>query len=120
MVQISRFRAYACVPELGVWDESSWDEARWADERSSECLEKILTIVSNGSFPKNRDHLSKGYVHQLRDAMILEAHSADKRMFFVTNDITAFIKHGRREKLEALLATRILTPAEFKAELGAL
>ena len=113
-------RAYERVPELAVWDEGSWDEAHWGDEPSSERIDKILTIVSNGSFPKNRDHLSKGHVHQLRDAIILEAHSAAKRMVFVTNDTTAFIKYGRREKLEALLATRILTRAEFEAELGTL
>lgn len=84
-------RAHECVPELGIWGESYWGEARWTDEPSSERLDKILTIVSSGSFPKGPP-LSKGHVHQLRDAMILEAHSAAKRMVFVTNDITAFIK----------------------------
>jgi hypothetical protein len=107
------------VAELGVWDESSWDDARWADESSSERLERILGIVSNGSFPNNRSQLTEGQLHQLRDAMILEAHVAAQREIFVTGDRKAFFKHGRREKLEALLKTRILTSSEFAAELGA-
>jgi hypothetical protein len=106
------------VPELGVFDESSWDEARWADESSSERLERILAIVSNGSFPKRRAQLTKGQSHQLRDAMILEAHSAARRDVFVTADAKAFISNGRREKLEALLRTRILSPVEFELELA--
>jgi hypothetical protein len=105
------------VPELGVWDESSWDDSRWADESSSDRLESILAVVSNSSFPKNRRQLTKGQSHQLRDAMILEAHVAAQREVFVTNDFRAFIKQGRREKLEALLQTRILTSSEFDAEL---
>jgi hypothetical protein len=106
------------VPELGVWNESSWDDARWADEPSSERLERILAIVSNGSFPKNPSRLTDGQAHQLRDAMILEAHVAAQRQVFVTDDRKAFIKQGRREQLEALLQTRILTPPEFEAELA--
>ena len=112
-------KAHERVPELGVWDESSWDEARWADERSSERLEKILIIISNGSFPKNRAQLAHGHHHQLRDGMILEAHTAAGHDVFVTDDARAFIKNGRREKLEALLKTRILSASEFEAELGA-
>jgi hypothetical protein len=106
------------LPELGVWNESSWDDARWADEPSSERLERILAIVSNGSFPKNPGRLTDGQAQQLRDAMILEAHVAAQRQVFVTDDRKAFIKRGRREQLEALLQTRILTPPEFEAELA--
>lgn len=108
------------VPELGVWDESSWDDARWADELSSERFERILAIVSNGSFPKNRSQLTEGQLHQLRDAMILEAHVAAQRELFITDDRKAFVNQGRREKLEALLDTRILTSSEFEAELVAI
>jgi hypothetical protein len=106
------------VPELGVWGESSWG-ARWADRASSQRLRSILAIVSNGSFPKSRGQLTKGESHQLRDAMILEAHAAAHRDVFVTADARAFIRNGRREQLEALLQTRILNPAEFEAELDA-
>jgi hypothetical protein len=106
------------VPELGIWDESSWDDARWADEPSSDRLERILVIISTGSFPKNRSQLTEGQLHQLRDAMILEAHVAAERELFVTDDRKAFIKETRRRRLETLLQTRILTPCEFAAELG--
>lgn len=105
------------VPELGVWEESSWDEARWADESSGDRLEKILAIISNSGFPKSRNQLSEGQRHQLRDAMILEAHVAAERTTFVTDDLRAFITHGRRERLENLLSTRILSSFEFKAKL---
>jgi hypothetical protein len=113
-------RNHERVSELGVWNESSWNEARWADEPSSERLNRILAIVSNGSFPKTRSQLTEGQLHQLRDAMILEAHSAARRNVFVTADSKAFIKNGRREKLEALLRTRILNPAEFEVQMGTL
>jgi hypothetical protein len=107
------------VPELGVWDESGWGDARWADGSSSECLERILAIVSNGSFPKNRNRLTDGQLHQLRDAMILEAHVAAQRQVFVTDDRKAFLKGGRREQIEALFQTRLRTSHEFAAELMA-
>jgi predicted nucleic acid-binding protein len=104
--------------EVGVWGESAWG-ARWADKLSSECLKRILNIISNGSFPKDRSGLTENQLHQLRDAMILEAHSAARTDVFVSADMKAFINHGRREKLERLLGTRILTPDEFLAELNA-
>ena len=44
---------------------------------------------------------------------------AGQRDLFGTGDGKAFIKHGRRKKLEVLLQTRILTPSEFEGELGA-
>lgn len=107
------------VPELAVWDESPWDVARWADEPSNDRLEKILAIVSNGGFPKNRSQLTEGQLHQLRDAMVLEAHVAAERAVFVTGDAKAFIRNGRREQLQSLLNTRIVSPSEFEAELRA-
>jgi len=112
-------KKHNCVAELAVWGESSWDKARWGDEVSSDQLEKILAIISSGSFPKNRSNLSKGQLHQLRDAMILEAHRADRRTLFVTGDATAFINNNRREQLQVLLTTRILSTSEFEAELRA-
>jgi hypothetical protein len=51
--------------------------------------------------------------------MILEAHSADRRTLFVTGDVTAFISNNRREKLQTLLTTRILSTSEFEGELRA-
>jgi len=106
------------LPEIAVFDETRWDEGRWADDSSISRIEKILTIVSNGSFPKDRTTLSKGQKHQFRDCLILEAHAAARRSVFVTDDFKAFINDGRRERLEALLGTRILKRIEFEAELG--
>lgn len=105
------------VPEIALWDESRWDEARWADELGRIRLEQILEVISNGGFPRDRSNLTKGQLHQLRDALILEAHSAAGRAVFVTGDLKGFIKNDRREQLEDLLKTRILTAAEFRAEL---
>jgi hypothetical protein len=114
----AEFGALKRVPELAVWNESTWNVARWADAASSERLQRILAIISNGSFPKQRDCLTEGQRHQLRDAMILEAHFASGRDVFVSSDAKAFIRDGRREKLEALLQTRILSPTEFEIEFG--
>jgi len=113
-----QLNAHESIPEVAVWNESEWDKARWADKPSSERLESILAIVSGGGFPKNRSDLTDGQLHQLRDAMILEAHVAAERELFVTADLKAFISGGRRASLEALLDTRILSPVEFNAELG--
>jgi len=115
-VELVKFKS---VAELGVWDESGWDKARWADEASSNALNDILNIISNGSFPKRRDILTNGQLHQLRDAMILEAHANAKRDVFVTGDIRAFIKNSNREQLQKLLNTQIYSTDEFEAELHA-
>lgn len=111
-------RNHEQVPEIAVWDESAWGEARWPDESSSERLEKILKLISNSGFPKSRTNLSQGLLHQLRDAMILEAHVAAGRSVFVTSDTKAFIRNGRRDQLQALLGTRILSTEEFLSELN--
>jgi hypothetical protein len=57
--------------------------------------------------------LTPGQHNQLRDALILEAHVREKRDIFVTTDTRAFVKHGRRARLEALCSTRIMTVDEF-------
>lgn len=82
-------------------------------------LEAIIQIISNGSFPKSgsRGQLSNSQRRQLRDAMILEAHAREGRDLFVTNDRKGFIDDGRRERLQALLKTRIMTSEEFLEEL---
>lgn len=106
------------LPELGTWDESGWGDARWANEKDSKLVENIISIIANGSFPKHRARLSRGQVHQLRDAMIIEAHASSGRDVFVTDDEKGFIKQGRRAALERLLSTRIVTSNEFCAELA--
>jgi len=54
-----------------------------------------------------------GERRQVRDAMALSDHVREGRDVFITTDAKAFINHGRREKLEALCSTRIMTPEEF-------
>jgi hypothetical protein len=101
------------VAETAVWGESRWEHAVWASGESS--LEKILQIISNGSFPRRRDSLTDGERRQLRDAMILEAHIRGGRDIFVTADHKAFIRDGRREQLEAAFKTQIMALEEFNA-----
>jgi hypothetical protein len=101
------------VAETAVWGESRWDEAVWASGDSS--LEKILQIISNGSFPRTRESLSAGHRRQLRDAMILDAHIRQSRDIFVTNDRKGFIRDGRRQELEATFKTKIMALEVFKS-----
>lgn len=49
--------------------------------------------------------------------MILDTHARERREIFVTDDKRGFIEHGRREQLESILKTRILTRDEFLQEL---
>ena len=108
--------------ESGVWDDSACDKAGFGCEGESEELEAILKIISNGSFPKPgaRDNLTAPERTQLRDAMIFCAHVRAHRDIFVTNDTTAFIKHGRKSRFEIRYATRLMTRAEFEQYLGSL
>lgn len=103
------------LKETAVWDESRWDESVWGGEDQSARFEGILTIISNGSFPSagTRSSLSDGEKKQLRDAMILETHTRERRTILLSDDERAFIRDGRREKLQALCSTRIMTTEEF-------
>lgn len=107
------------VPETGVYGESHYGRAVYASEPSADALGKILHILSSGSFPKSRDNLSGGQRHHLRDALILEAHIREGRDILVTTDERAYIKHCKREQLEALFKTRIRTRKEFLADCAA-
>lgn len=108
-------RAPDRVIEVFVLDESPLGTAVLGGEKEGALLEWILGVVSNGSFPARgkREALSDGERHQLRDAMILEAHERSHRDVLVTNDAKGFIDHGRRAILEDRLRTRILTKSEF-------
>lgn len=125
------------VPETLVWDESRWGEAVWggpipelmvldetplgsgvlASDAGADLFDRVLSIVSNGSFPKPgaREAMTIPQRRQLRDVMAFEAHLRHRRHVFVSDDKKAFISHGRREALEALGQTRIVTSAEFVA-----
>ena len=82
------------VLETVVWGESRWGKAVWGSDESANRLEMILGIISNGSFPAKRARavLSEGQRHQLRDAMILEAHVRRGLDIFVTNDRRGFVR----------------------------
>ena len=104
--------------ELGIVDESEMDN--FVVGSTDDYLEYILQIISSGSFPKSgfRGQLTDSQHRQLRDAMILEAHAREKRDIFVTNDKKGFINNGRRDELQTVLKTRILTREEFLREFG--
>jgi len=108
-------RSSGRILEAFVLDESRLGQAVLGSEEDPGTLERILSIISNGSFPPlgSRQFLSEGERRQLRDAMLLHAHARERRDLFITNDERAFLRHGRRAELERLLGTRILTGAEF-------
>jgi len=109
------------VLETGVWGESVWGGALWGGPSESECLEKVLAMIGDGSFPQfnRREILTDGQRRQLRDAMIFCAHIQAKRQIFVTDDTRGFIRGGRRQQLEQSFATRIVTHDEFISEFAA-
>jgi hypothetical protein len=127
----------AAVLETAVWDESRWDRSVWGaatipetavigesrigkaviggDEVPSR-LEAILAVINGDRLfppPGERDSLKKDQRGRFRDAMILEAHAREGCDIFVTNDRKDFIRHGRREQLEKLCSTRIMTVEQF-------
>lgn len=109
------------VPETGVWGESVFGSAVWGEPSESECLERALVIIGDGSFPQSnrRGALTEGQRRQLRDAMIFCAHIRAKSQIFVTNDTRGFVRGGRRQQLEESFGTRIMTRDEFISEFAA-
>lgn len=112
-------KSVQAVPETAVFGESRFGQAVFASPEGPDILEQALRVISNGSFPRDRSHLSEGELRQLRDAMILEAHIRSGADLFVTNDLRAFICGGRRAALEATLSVSILSRDEFVAQLSA-
>ena len=131
---------FSSLPETAVWGESRWDEAVWGptlaepfvigespldsgvlgSEESVEVFETALRIISGRSFPALglRENLTNGQLRQLRDAMIFDAHVRERRDVLITDDAKGFVNGGRREVLEALGRTRILTWSEYEALAG--
>ena len=112
--------ALESVLETGVWGESRWGQAVWGGSSDSGRLERVLALLSNGSFPPpgRRDHLSNGERRQLRDAMILCAHLRAGRDLLVSNDRRAFVADRRRQAIEAEFGTHVMTVQEFEAYLS--
>ncbi|MDO8689195.1 MAG: hypothetical protein Q7R39_04180 [Dehalococcoidia bacterium] len=103
------------VPEIMVLGESQLGTAVLGSDEDQGLLESLLHIISDGKFPKPgaRGCLSKGHRHQLRDAMIVLAHSREERDILVTEDKKGFIKDSHRSEIETLCSTRIMTLDEF-------
>ena len=82
-------------------------------------FETILKVITNGSFPPlgQREDLTHRQLTQLRDAMIFDAHVRTRGEIFVTNDASAFIGKGDRQRriLQQLGQTRIMNMKEFSA-----
>jgi hypothetical protein len=111
-----RIEGVSQVLESAVVGESRSGQAVWSSRESP--FEEILQIIVGAAFPAERSNLSRTKRHDLRDAMILEAHVRERRHTFVTNDVDAFIRSGRRERLESRFGIRILTRDEFAALIG--
>ena len=101
------------IMEVAVHGEIRYGEGLYGSDRSGEQLELILKIVSDSSFPKDRRILSAGHRRQFRDALIFEAHTRNRRDIFVSNDHRAFITRGRRNALQQMFGTQIMTKTEF-------
>ena len=105
----------AQIVESFVFGESCFGSGALAPDSDEVISEKLLKIISNGSFPAigRRENLTKPQRRQLRDAMILSAHIREGRDIFVTNDVKGFIADGRRELIEREFETRVMTSRQF-------
>lgn len=104
------------IPEPGVWGDGKWNGfGYWGGPDDEECLEEVLAIIGNGSFPPkgSRGELLPGQRRQLRDAMIFTSHVRHGHEVFVTEDLKGFFSNGRRELLQDRFSTMILTTGEF-------
>ncbi len=125
------------ITETAVWDESKWGQVIYetavvgesrlgesvvGSNKDVDVFEKLLEIISSGSFPKpgKRSNLSDGERRQLRDAMILTAHIREGRDIFVTEDIKGFIGRNNeiKRRIESLFKTKIMRKKEFIAYLS--
>jgi hypothetical protein len=90
----------------------------WSEE-GAERFERVLYLMSNGSFPKpgQRDNLTNPQRNQLRDAHHLTTHAHAGGAIFITEDKSGFGEPGSplRHELEVLCSTRIMSPDEFCA-----
>lgn len=102
------------IPESFVVGESRLDEGQLVGENEPD-LDEILKITSDGSFPKLADweNLPKGHRNHLRDAMILQAHSRERRHVLVSEDKAFGPKN--RDRLETLCRTHLRNRAELVA-----
>ncbi len=89
------------------------------DGMGTDFLQSILDVATTGSVQYLRDvnSPSKGIRNHIRDAKILQIHCVHGFNIFVSNDTSFFGKPAstKREQLEALCNTKIMTGEEFKS-----
>ena len=105
--------------EVFVIGESPLGEAVLGDDDAPDRMEVILKLVARGTFPRSgqREQLTDGQHRQLRDAMILEAHTREDRDIFISDDRKAFVGENNltREALQREFGVTIMTSEEFIA-----
>jgi hypothetical protein len=81
---------------------------------------QILRIIGQGSFSQRSfsTSITPVQTRQLRRTASLVAHVHARRDIFVSDNIHAFVRAGRRQALRRLLKTRIMTADEFFAYLA--
>ena len=116
----------------GLFTDNFWADRVWrsganvtyrredGDKVVGDPFEEVLAVISNRSFPSSgaRRNLSAGQRRQFRDAMMLSLHAQHQRDVFISADEKAFVKDGRRDRLERMLSTKIVTPKEAIALLA--
>ena len=101
------------VSEVAHFGESRYGQAVFGRPDMKRDVETALNIIASGSFPKDRAALTEPQKHQLRDAMILEAHVRSGAGLFVTSDKRAYVSHGKREAFQRELGVQVLLVPEF-------
>lgn len=107
------------TPEIFITDESPLSVGALGSDDDATIFEDLLKVISHGGFPAKgkRANLTPGEKTQLRDAMAFTSHVRDVRDIFVSDDLSGFINHGRREYLEATYQTRVMSIEEFRTYL---
>jgi len=107
------------ILEIFVVNESLLGSAKLVSKKNEEKFERILEIISSGSFPQKgaRNDLTPGEQRQLRDAMILASHIVEGGELFVSDDFKAF-GGGKREKLKSEFELKIIGSWWFLLKLG--
>lgn len=111
----AQVRRLSTIPEAAVWDESRWGESVWGSDSDTDQLDEILAIMGSASLGR-RENLTRRQRSQLGDALIVQAHVRSGNDVLVSCNQKAFFSHGRRERLQGFLDTKIMTPDEFIAQ----
>ncbi|MGE0227467.1 MAG: hypothetical protein AB7I38_04040 [Dehalococcoidia bacterium] len=112
--------ASSSIPEAFVLGESRLDEAALAGDGESDRFERLLSLISRGTFPRagSRDTLTKGQRRHLRDAMIVSGHLREGRDILISDDWTrtpSLLPAVRDLITNEFPNIRIMTAQEFVA-----